>query len=179
MDQARPQIQVANGLSGAFFLPSKKLTLISGPCAIESRDSTLYHAEAIAKIAKRLDINLVFKSSFDKANRTSVSAFRGVGRDEGLKILSEVRDSFGIPINSDVHSPDDCKAVGEVLDIVQVPAFLCRQTDLLIAAGETKKAVMVKKGQFLHPLDMEYCVQKVRSTGNNSVLLCERSEERV
>lgn len=167
-------ISIGTGISKSFSLPSKKLTLICGPCAIESRDSALFHAEAISKITERLDINFVYKSSYDKANRTSVSAFRGVGMDEGLQILSEIRDNFGVPIISDVHTAEGCKISGEVLDIVQIPAFLCRQTDLLIAAGETQKVVMIKKGQFLHPLDMEYCAQKVRSTGNNSVLLCER-----
>lgn len=167
-------IAIGTSIRRGFLLPSSKLTLICGPCAIESRDSALFHAEAISKITQELDINFVFKSSYDKANRTSVSAFRGVGIDEGLKILAEVRDNFGVPIISDVHSPEGCKVAGEVLDIVQIPAFLCRQTDLLIAAGETQKVVMIKKAQFLHPLDMEYCAEKVRSTGNNSVLLCER-----
>jgi len=174
MGTAAKPIAIGGQVKKAFSLPSKKLTLLCGPCAIESRDSALFHAEAISKIAERLDINLVFKSSYDKANRTSVSAFRGMGRDEGLKILSEVKNNFGLPVVSDVHSPEDCKACADVLDIVQVPAFLCRQTDLLIAAGETKKTVMIKKGQFLHPLDMEFCAEKVRSTGNQSVLLCER-----
>ena len=164
----QPIIIGSQGKKG-FSLPNKKLTVLCVPCAIESRDSALFHAEAISKIAEKLEINLVYKSSYDKANRTSGTSFRGVGIDEGLKILSEVKNNFGIPVVSDVHSPENCLAVADVLDIVQVPAFLCRQTDLLIAAGKTNKTVMIKKGQFLHPLDMEFCVEKVRSTGNNSV----------
>jgi 2-dehydro-3-deoxyphosphooctonate aldolase (KDO 8-P synthase) len=165
---------IGSGLAGRINVPDKKLTVICGPCVIESRDSILFHAQAITDIAKKLPINLVFKSSYDKANRTSGKSFRGMGIEEGLRILEEVRKNFGVPIISDVHSPEEAKAAGEVLDIVQVPAFLSRQTDLLIAAGETNKAVLVKKGQFLHPQDMEYCSQKIRSTGNKSVLLCER-----
>jgi len=166
---------IGSKLKNSFEFPdSEKLTVFSGPCAIESRDSVLFHAAEIYKITSKLGVNLVFKSSYDKANRTSKNSFRGVGIDEGLKILSEVRSEFGIPVISDIHSPEDAKFAGEVLDVVQVPAFLCRQTDLLIAAGETMKVVLVKKGQFLHPTDMQFCAEKIRSTGNNSVILCER-----
>ena len=167
--------EIGGALSELFLFPEQdKLTVICGPCVIESRDAILQHAKKIVEQAQRAGVRLIFKSSYDKANRTSKTSFRGVGIEEGLEILSEVRREFGVPVISDVHSPEDAQKAGEVLDIVQIPAFLCRQTDLLLAAGQTGKAVLIKKGQFLHPLDMEFCAEKIRSTGNDKVLLCER-----
>ena len=148
--------------------------LIAGPCQIESRHHAMKMAEAVVRIAGDLDIPLVFKSSYDKANRSSVSGERGVGIDEGLKILAEIRDSFGCPVITDIHESPQAAIAGEVVDILQIPAYLCRQTDLLLAAGATGKAVNVKKGQFLAPWDMANVATKIASTGNERILLCER-----
>jgi 2-dehydro-3-deoxyphosphooctonate aldolase (KDO 8-P synthase) len=147
---------------------------ISGPCQIESRDHAFRMAEALAGIAVQAGVPLVFKSSYDKANRTSGTAVRGVGIDEGLRILGDVRAAFGIPVLTDVHDPAQARAAGEVVDVIQIPAFLCRQTDLLVAAGETGKAVNVKKGQFLAPDDMVNVAAKIAATGNERILLTER-----
>lgn len=153
---------------------SKKLLLIAGPCQIESREHCLRIAEFLAKLAQRLPVSLVFKSSFDKANRTSGSSARGVGIQEGLRILSDVRAATGLPLLTDIHSPEQAIAAADVVDILQTPAFLCRQTDLLIAVGKTGKTVNVKKGQFLPPEDMKFVAEKIASTGNHKILLCER-----
>ena len=150
------------------------LALIAGPCVIESREHCMRIAESVCKIARSAEIPLVFKASFDKANRTSLASFRGVGIEEGLKILCEIRQAFGVPVVSDVHNPEQARLAGRELDIVQIPAFLCRQTDLLCAAGESAHAVMIKKGQFLHPEDMAFARDKVASGGRGQVLLCER-----
>jgi len=147
---------------------------ISGPCQIESRDHALKVAEALVGAAEAAGVPLVFKSSYDKANRTSVGAARGIGIEEGLKILAEVRATFSVPVLTDVHAPEQCAAAAEAVDVLQIPAFLCRQTDLLLAAGETGKAVNVKKGQFLAPWDMANVAAKVASTGNEAILLTER-----
>lgn len=152
----------------------EKLLVIAGPCQIESREHCLRHADFLVKSFRDLPVSFVFKSSFDKANRTSLSGQRGIGIDEGLSVLSEIRTRFGVPVLTDIHTEEQAKVVGAVVDIVQTPAFLCRQTDLLIAAGKFGKAVNVKKGQFLHPSDMAYVAEKVASSGNNNVLLCER-----
>jgi 2-dehydro-3-deoxyphosphooctonate aldolase (KDO 8-P synthase) len=148
--------------------------LIGGPCQIESRDHALEVAEELAGICRDLAIPLVYKSSFDKANRTSGSAQRGIGLSAGLAILAEVREKFGVPVLTDVHDAAQCKTVAEAVDIIQIPAFLCRQTDLLIAAGETGAAVNVKKGQFLAPWDMKNVAAKIASTGNERILLTDR-----
>jgi 2-dehydro-3-deoxyphosphooctonate aldolase (KDO 8-P synthase) len=148
--------------------------LISGPCQIESRDHALFMAEALASVAVEAGVPYVFKSSFDKANRTSVSGQRGVGIDAGLRILSDVSDAIGCPVLTDVHEAGQVEAVAQVVDILQIPAFLCRQTDLLLAAGRSGAVVNVKKGQFLAPWDMAAVAQKVASTGNDRVLLTER-----
>lgn len=153
---------------------NEKLLVIAGPCQIESREHCLRHAEFIANAVKSLPISLVFKSSFDKANRTSISGQRGIGIDEGLAILADVRSMFGIPVLTDIHSEEQARIAGAVVDVIQTPAFLCRQTDLLIAAGKFGRAVNVKKGQFLHPSDMAFVAEKVASTGNKNILLCER-----
>ncbi|MFQ5598266.1 MAG: 3-deoxy-8-phosphooctulonate synthase [Nitrospiria bacterium] len=148
--------------------------IVAGPCVIEGRDFVLKTAEKIVKVAKNHQFPLIFKSSYDKANRTSIASYRGLGMEEGLDILSAVRSEIGLPLLSDVHSEREVKSAGEVLDVLQIPAFLCRQTDLLIAAGKTGKIVNVKKGQFMAPWDMRHSVEKVKSTGNESIFLTER-----
>ena len=148
--------------------------LIGGPCQIESEAHALEVAEELASICRRLGIPLIYKSSYDKANRTSGGAPRGVGMARGLAILAEVGRRFGVPTLTDVHDAGQCKAVAEAVDVIQIPAFLCRQTDLLIAAGETGAAVNVKKGQFLAPWDMKHVAAKIASTGNERILLTER-----
>ena len=150
------------------------LALLAGPCVIEDRDITLKTAEALRSICDALGMGFVFKSSYDKANRTSVSSYRGPGPDEGIAILSEVREKAGVPVITDVHTPIEASAAAEALDAIQIPAFLCRQTDLIVAAGKTGKPVNVKKGQFMAPWDMKYVVEKFRSTGNDDLLLTER-----
>ncbi len=152
----------------------EKLLLIAGPCQIESRDHALSIARELVNVTAKLPVQLVFKASYDKANRTSLSGKRGIGIDAGLKVLEEVRSECGVPVITDVHTAEEAKIAAAVVDIIQTPAFLCRQTDLLIAAGQTGKAVNVKKGQFLHPADMAYAAQKISSTGNNNIMLCER-----
>ncbi|NWK96749.1 3-deoxy-8-phosphooctulonate synthase [Sphingobium lactosutens] len=148
--------------------------LISGPCQIESRDHALFMADALAKAASSAGVPFIFKSSFDKANRTSVSGRRGVGIDAGLAILAEVKATLGCPVLTDIHGPEQVEAAAQAVDILQIPAFLCRQTDLLIAAGKTGAVINVKKGQFLAPWDMAAVAQKVASTGNERILLTER-----
>ena len=149
--------------------------LIAGPCVIESRDHSLKMAEQIHKITSSLNIPLIFKSSFDKANRSAIDSFRGPDNLEvGLSILNEIKKEIGIPVLTDVHLPNQCEVVAEVSDVLQIPAFLCRQTDLLIAAGKTGKAINIKKGQFLAPGKMKHAANKIESTGNKNILLTER-----
>jgi 2-dehydro-3-deoxyphosphooctonate aldolase (KDO 8-P synthase) len=150
------------------------LTLIAGPCQLEGRDHALGIAETLARSCAHHDVGFIFKSSYDKANRTSVTAGRGLGMDEGLKILAEVKSRIGCPVLTDVHLPEDCAPVAAVCDVLQIPAFLSRQTDLLLAAGRTGVAINVKKGQFLAPWDMVNVAAKIASTGNGRILLCER-----
>tara|TARA_A100001011_G_C14239773_1_gene812699 strand:- start:654 stop:1466 length:813 start_codon:yes stop_codon:yes gene_type:complete len=149
-------------------------TLIAGPCSIEGLDHALYHAEKIKEICESLCIPLIYKSSFDKANRTSLSSNRGVGIEEGLKILEQVKNNFNIPVLTDVHESDQCKTLSEVVDVIQIPAFLCRQTDLLVAAAKTSCAINVKKGQFLAPWDIHQVVKKIETSGSKKILLTER-----
>ncbi len=156
------------------FANDAPFVLISGPCQIESREHAMMVATALAATAKAAGVPFVFKSSFDKANRTSLSAERGVGIEAGLEILAEIRSALGCPVLTDVHDIDQARRAGQVVDILQIPAFLCRQTDLLIAAGETGKAINVKKGQFLAPWDMANVAAKIASTGNEKILLCDR-----
>lgn len=150
------------------------LCLIAGPCQMESRDHAMRSAEFIKGIADKLGFKLIFKSSFDKANRSSISGQRGIGLEKALPIFQEIKNTFGVPVLTDVHSPEQCVAVSEVIDVLQIPAFLCRQTDLLLAAGATGKAINVKKGQFLAPWDMKNVAEKISSTGNSNIMLCER-----
>jgi 2-dehydro-3-deoxyphosphooctonate aldolase (KDO 8-P synthase) len=149
-------------------------TLIAGPCQIESLDHTMEVAGALSEMAKSLGIGVIYKSSYDKANRTSANAARGIGMEEGLKILAAVRETFGMPVLTDVHDASHCAPAAEAVDVLQIPAFLCRQTDLLLAAGNTGRVINVKKGQFLAPWDMKNVAAKIASTGNEKILLTER-----
>ena len=172
MAVAAPQKQVKVG-SVTFANPSP-FVLISGPCQIESREHTLKIAAFLAAETAKAGVPFVFKASYDKANRTSLKGQRGVGIEAGLAILAEVRATFGCPVLTDIHDVEQARRAGEVVDILQVPAFLCRQTDLLLAAGATGKAVNVKKGQFLAPWDMQNVVDKIASTGNERILVTDR-----
>ena len=148
--------------------------LISGPCQIENRDHAFFVAERLLTMTTRRGIGFIYKSSFDKANRTSLDGARGAGMDEGLQILDDVRSRLGCPVLTDVHLPDQCPAVAGAVDVLQIPAFLCRQTDLLVAAARTGKTVNVKKGQFLAPWDMAHVVNKITASGNSHVMVTER-----
>jgi 2-dehydro-3-deoxyphosphooctonate aldolase (KDO 8-P synthase) len=152
----------------------QNLLIIAGPCVIESEELTLSIAARLKEIASRLPIQLVFKASFDKANRTSVESFRGAGMERGLEILGRVKQQTGLPVTTDVHESYQCELAGQVCDVLQIPAFLCRQTDLLIASAATNRAVNVKKGQFVAPWDMKFVVKKLASAGCKNILLCER-----
>ncbi len=149
-------------------------SLIAGPCQMESEQHAFDMCGRITDICKKLDIGVVYKSSFDKANRTSVSGIRGVGLDSGLSIFAKLKQQFSVPVITDVHEPSQCTEVAQVVDILQIPAFLCRQTDLLLAAGNTGLPIHVKKGQFLAPWDMQNVVAKIASTGNRNTMVCER-----
>lgn len=150
------------------------LVLMAGPCVIESEDFTLKVAAEIAAVAERVGVPLIFKSSFDKANRTSKEGFRGPGLDEGLRILQRVKDEIGVPVITDVHTPEQAVPVAEVADVLQTPAFLCRQTDFIQAVAACGKPVNIKKGQFLAPWDMQHVLDKALATGNRDIMLCER-----
>lgn len=164
------EIKVGNFTIGG----KQRFTLIAGPCAIESEEMSIKVATKIKEICDRLGINYIFKSSFDKANRSSIHSFRGVGMEEGLRILQKVKDVVKVPVITDVHESWQCEKVAKVVDMLQIPAFLCRQTDLIVAAGKTGLPVNVKKGQFLAPWDMKNVVTKMDEIGNPNVLLCER-----
>jgi 2-dehydro-3-deoxyphosphooctonate aldolase (KDO 8-P synthase) len=153
---------------------ARPFVLIAGPCQIESRDHAMDMALALREISDRTGVKVIYKSSYDKANRTSASAERGIGMERGLAILAEVRERTGMPVLTDVHTAEQCAQAAQAVDVLQIPAFLCRQTDLLIAAGETGKAINVKKGQFLAPWDMQHVAAKIAGTGNHNILLCER-----
>lgn len=163
-------VKIANFRAGH----GQPLCVLSGPCVIESEEQSLRVAEFLKKLCDKLSLNYVFKSSFDKANRSSNSTFRGPGLEEGLRILQKVKTEIGVPVVTDVHEPHQAKIVAEVCDILQVPAFLSRQTDLVLACGETKRAVHVKKGQFMAPWDMKNVVEKLESTGNENIILGDR-----
>lgn len=149
-------------------------TLIAGPCQIESLEHALKTAQQLKGVCEKYNIGLIYKSSFDKANRTSIQTQRGLGMEQGLDILNEVKVKLGLPILTDIHSPEQCAPVALIADILQIPAFLCRQTDLLIAAARTNKVINVKKGQFLAPWDMRNVADKIASAGNEQILLCDR-----
>ncbi len=158
-----------------FFIgPNEPLAIMSGPCVIESEDHCLKAAEVLKKMFAAHHVHLIFKSSYDKANRSSYHAFRGPGLQEGLRILQRVKNELDLPIVTDVHSPEEAQVAGQVCDILQIPAFLCRQTDLIIAAAQTGAVVSVKKGQFLAPWDMENVVNKIVSTNNHNIILIDR-----
>ncbi len=150
------------------------LVLMAGPCSIESESSAMRHARALKDITGRLGISFIYKASYDKANRTSIDSFRGPGLKKGLKILKRIKEELGVPVLSDVHCKSDMKDAAKVLDMIQIPAFLSRQTDLILAAANTGKTVNIKKGQFLAPWDMRHIVKKVESTGNKNIVLTER-----
>ncbi|RMG40465.1 MAG: 3-deoxy-8-phosphooctulonate synthase [Candidatus Dadabacteria bacterium] len=151
-----------------------KLLLIAGPCQLESLEHALMIADSLKEYTAGLPVQLVFKSSFDKANRSSLKSSRGPGIEDGLQILAEVKKQTGLPVLTDIHLPEQASMAAEVVDVLQIPAFLCRQTDLLTAAGRQNKAIHVKKGQFLHPADMKLVAEKIASTGNENIMLCER-----
>jgi 2-dehydro-3-deoxyphosphooctonate aldolase (KDO 8-P synthase) len=164
-----PEIKITETVS-----VGERLTVFAGPCVAESRELCFQIAEFMSDLCGRLDISYVFKASFDKANRSSASSFRGPGMKKGLAMLAEIKSALNLPVITDIHEPAQAMEIAEVADIIQVPAFLCRQTDLLLACGETGKAVNIKKGQFMAPEDMKGAVDKVRSTGNRKVMLTER-----
>jgi len=170
----KPAPSATVGVGKAKFGNDLPLALMAGPCVLESRAHALEMASALKDIADRLRLGLVYKSSFDKANRTSAGSARGLGLKEALPIFAEVRETTGLPVVTDVHEPDQCAAAAEAVDVLQIPAFLCRQTDLLVAAAKTGKPVNVKKGQFLAPWDMRHVVAKVVGAGNPNVLVTER-----
>lgn len=159
---------------GAITIGAKPFVFIAGPCVIEGLDITLRIAERLKDITNKLSLPFIFKSSYDKANRTSINSFRGPGIEEGLKVLGAVKDGFGIPVLTDVHSVEEAKIAATVVDVLQVPALLSRQTDLLVACGNTGKPVNIKKGQFLAPHDMRHAINKVESTGNSKIMVTER-----
>jgi 2-dehydro-3-deoxyphosphooctonate aldolase (KDO 8-P synthase) len=171
MDSETARVVRVGGIDISNRLP---FVLIAGPCQIESQAHALEVAHALREISGRTGVPIIYKSSYDKANRTSVAAARGIGMDAGLTILSDVRAATGLPVLTDVHAPDQCAPAAQAVDVLQIPAFLCRQTDLLLAAGETGRAINVKKGQFLAPWDMANVAAKIASTGNHNILLCER-----
>lgn len=151
-----------------------KFMVIAGPCVIESEENVMTIAKKMKEISERLELDYYFKASFDKANRTSIDSYRGPGIEEGVKILKKVKEKFGLKIATDIHEAWQAEKVAEVADIIQIPAFLCRQTDLLVAAAKTKKLINVKKAQFLAPWDMRNVVKKIEDSGNNNIMLCER-----
>jgi len=153
---------------------SKKLFIIAGPCVIEKREILFEIADKLTTIKEKQGIEVIFKASYDKANRTSINSFRGPGRYDGLKYLEEIKEKFDLPVTSDIHHPEDAEAVKNVLDIIQIPAFLCRQTDLILAACGTGKTVNIKKGQFLAPWDVKNIIDKAKSGGNEKIIITER-----
>ncbi|PDT01900.1 3-deoxy-8-phosphooctulonate synthase [Rhizobium chutanense] len=167
-------VKVGEGQSQVTFSNTGRLSLIAGPCQMESRDHAFMVAGTLKELCAKLGIGLVYKSSFDKANRTSLSAERGIGIEKGMEVFAELKKEFGFPVLTDVHTAEQCAEVAKVVDVLQIPAFLCRQTDLLIAAARTGRVVNVKKGQFLAPWDMKNVLKKLNVSGNPNVLLCER-----
>lgn len=171
---ANSQVSVGEGTSRVVFSNTAPFSLICGPCQMESREHAFMMAGAIKEICDRLGVGLVYKSSFDKANRTSLSGKRGIGLDKAMEIFVDLKKEFGFPVLADIHTEEQCAIVSETVDILQIPAFLCRQTDLLVAAARTGRVINVKKGQFLAPWDMKNVLAKFTESGNPNVLLCER-----
>ncbi|MBY4630255.1 3-deoxy-8-phosphooctulonate synthase [Rhizobium croatiense] len=168
------EVKIGEGEGQVTFSNTGRLSLIAGPCQMESRDHAFMVAGTLKELCAKLGIGLVYKSSFDKANRTSLSAERGIGLEKGMEVFADLKKEFGFPVLTDVHTAEQCAEVAEVIDVLQIPAFLCRQTDLLIAAARTGRVVNVKKGQFLAPWDMKNVLKKLNASGNPNVLLCER-----
>lgn len=167
-------VRVGEGQGQVTFSNTGRLSLIAGPCQMESRDHAFMVAGTLKELCGSLGIGLVYKSSFDKANRTSLSAERGIGIEKGMEVFADLKKEFGFPVLTDVHTAEQCAEVAKIVDVLQIPAFLCRQTDLLIAAAKTGRVVNVKKGQFLAPWDMKNVLKKLNASGNPNVLLCER-----
>ncbi|MGV8939572.1 MAG: 3-deoxy-8-phosphooctulonate synthase [Allorhizobium sp.] len=172
--QTHFEVSVGEGPSKVVFSNSRRFSLIAGPCQMESRDHAFMVAGVMKELCDTLGIGLVYKSSYDKANRTSLSAARGIGLDKALEVFADLKAEYGFPVLTDVHTEAHCAAVAPVVDVLQIPAFLCRQTDLLIAAAKTGRVINVKKGQFLAPWDMKNVLAKINASGNQDVLLCER-----
>ncbi|MBY5849906.1 3-deoxy-8-phosphooctulonate synthase [Rhizobium ruizarguesonis] len=168
------EVRIGEGQGQVSFSNTGRLSLIAGPCQMESRDHAFMVAGTLKELCEKLGIGLVYKSSFDKANRTSLSAERGIGIEKGMEVFADLKKEFGFPVLTDVHTAEQCAEVAKVVDVLQIPAFLCRQTDLLIAAAKTGRVVNVKKGQFLAPWDMKNVLKKLNASGNPNVLLCER-----
>jgi len=171
---ANSEVSVGEGSSKVVFSNTAKLSLIAGPCQMESRDHAFMIAGTLVELCKKLGIGLVYKSSFDKANRTSISGKRGIGLDNAMAIFADLKTEFGFPVLTDIHTEEQCALVADTIDILQIPAFLSRQTDLLVAAAKTGCAINVKKGQFLAPWDMKNVQAKFLESGNPNVMLCER-----
>ncbi|MFP4097837.1 MAG: 3-deoxy-8-phosphooctulonate synthase [Alphaproteobacteria bacterium] len=171
MNNLKPKTVIVDQLPIANDRP---MTLIAGPCQMESRDHAFEMCGALKELTKRLGLQFVYKTSFDKANRTSLNSQRGVGFETGMQVFSDLREHFGVPVLTDIHLPEQCAEMAQVVDVLQIPAFLCRQTDLLIAAAQTGKAINVKKGQFLAPWDMKNVASKIAESGNENIMLCER-----
>lgn len=167
-------VTIGSGAKAVTFSNTGRLSLIAGPCQMESRDHAFEMAGALSEICGKLNIGLVYKSSFDKANRTSLSAGRGIGLEKGMEVFADLKKEFGFPVITDIHTEEQCAIVAQTVDVLQIPAFLCRQTDLLVAAAKTGRVIHVKKGQFLAPWDMKNVLNKLNASGNPNVLLCER-----
>jgi 2-dehydro-3-deoxyphosphooctonate aldolase (KDO 8-P synthase) len=174
MSNTNAEVVAGEGAGRVTFSNTGKLSLIAGPCQMESRDHAFMVAGVLSELCKSLGIGLVYKSSFDKANRTSLSAERGIGLEKALEVFSDLKKEFGFPVLTDIHTEEQCEQVATVADILQIPAFLSRQTDLLVAAAKTGRIVNVKKGQFLAPWDMKNVLAKLNASGNPNILLCER-----
>ncbi|OHV85283.1 3-deoxy-8-phosphooctulonate synthase [Ensifer sp. LCM 4579] len=172
--ESNTRVVVGEGAGRVVFSQRERLTLVAGPCQMESREHAFMIAGRLVEICKSLGLGLVYKSSFDKANRTSLSGKRGIGLDKAMEVFADLKREFGFPVLTDIHTEEQCAMVAETVDILQIPAFLCRQTDLLVAAARTGRAINVKKGQFLAPWDMKNVLAKFMASGNPNVLLCER-----
>ncbi|MHC2455578.1 2-dehydro-3-deoxyphosphooctonate aldolase (KDO 8-P synthase) [Rhizobium leguminosarum] len=172
--ETNSEVKIGEGQGQVTFSNTGRLSLIAGPCQMESRDHAFMVAGTLKELCAKLGIGLVYKSSFDKANRTSLSAERGIGIEKGMEVFADLKKEFGFPVLTDVHTAEQCAEVAKIVDVLQIPAFLCRQTDLLIAAAKTGRVVNVKKGQFLAPWDMKNVLKKLNASGNPNVLLCER-----